>query len=226
MFGFYFFFLFFFVLFFCSLFFVRQCRTITQFVCVCFFFWIEIYASREDRRQTQPEPVPPTPEIIDKIKDYHSSGQYYNGPIHRLRPHYTQDKKQRLADDFTPCQKDFQVYKNRTGYVEIGRCLRHRICFGFHVGDCEGLNDIFSVLFMYWKEAPKVIIADFECNEGVYMTNREPGWSKEIVHAVDQFHSQPHTTCSPAVQAKTFKNANYFHSLMNDSGIYIYIFFF
>ena len=96
--------------------------------------------------------------------------------------------------------------------------MRHRICIGFHVGNTEGLNDIFSLLFMYWHEPPKVIVADFQCNEGVYMTNREPTWYKYVLHVVDQFHSEPHVTCSPTVHAKSFKNANHHHSQMNDSG--------
>lgn len=184
---------------------------------------IVYYEKRESKRAKSPVAATPTAEQISQVKNYRVSGQYYCQPMYRLRPQYTQDSSKHTneSEHFTPCNKDFMTFKNKTGYIEVFRCLNHRMCIGFHIGDQESINDIFSVLFQYWKTPPKVCVADFQCNAAVYISNREPEHFKEMVNIVDQFHSTDHVQCSPAVNAKYFKMANHRHSLMNDSGSYL-----
>ena len=189
---------------------------------------IVYWENRERKRAKSAPAVAPTPEIIAKVKNYRVSGQYYCQPMYRLRPKYSQDSSKHEHDNphFTQCNKDFMTFKNKTGYVEVVRCLNHRMCLGFHIGDQESINDIFSILFQYWREPPKVCVADFQCNTAVYIANREPFHFKTMVNMVDQFHSCVHVQCSPTVHAKYYKMANHRHSLMNDSGLLYFILYF
>lgn len=105
------------------------------------------------------------------------------------------------------------------GYVWILRCLKHGIGLGFHVGLNESPNDAFSAIFERFKEPPKVMVSDWECNVAIYCWNREPEYYEKVVHAVDEMHGAGHTRCSGAFQAKYFKESHMNYATINDSGI-------
>ena len=75
----------------------------------------------------------------------------------------------------------------------------HLICLSFHkMPNCEGRNDVFSAIFQYWNQAPKVIIYDFACQLGPYCMAREPEFFKDTLFAIDEMHANGHTYCSQA----------------------------
>lgn len=83
-------------------------------------------------RKQSPTPVEPTAEVEASIKDYRHSGQFYPGPIHRLRPQCSQDN---TKDQYNYCRKEYYDPKPQMGYLQIFRCLDHRFALGFHQGD-------------------------------------------------------------------------------------------
>ena len=159
------------------------------------------------------------PEIEAQIKDYRHSGQFYLGKMHRLRPKYSQDSKK---DEENYCRKEYHDPKKKMGYLEIIRCLNHRFALGFHQGETESINDIFSVVFQCWHKAPKVIVSDYHCVGAVYQANREPDFFKRTVNMVDAFHSRGHSKCSSGIHAQQFKSSHPEHAIMNDSGLYLF----
>lgn len=152
------------------------------------------------------------------MANYTKSGTYYPGGMRRVRPSYGQDTI-KATDDYTECCKEFPGFNKKMGNLEIIRCLDHRIGLGFHCAKTEGLNDVFSPLFEFWSTAPKVFVADFNCNAAVYCTNREPIFFEDCLFIVDSMHAKDHVRCSHAYHAPTFKRANAEHSRMNDSGV-------
>ena len=187
------------------------------------------YNDRIAVRDSQPEAVAVPPEIEAQIKDYRHSGQFYPGKMYRLRPKYSQDAKK---DEENYCRKEYHDPKKKMGYLEIIRCLNHRFALGFHQGETESINDIFSVVYQYWHEAPKVIVSDYHCVGAVYQANREPDYFKPTVNMVDAFHSRGHSKCSSGIHAQQFKSTHPEHAIMNDSGleanksVFYFLFFF
>lgn len=110
------------------------------FVCV----FTEFYSDRIAQRAKSDEAVPPSPEIEASIKDYRHSGQYYPGPMYRLRPKYSQDA---TKDGFNYCKKQYVDPKHKMGYLEIFRCLDHRFALGFHQGTHNKQNKIKLFVF-------------------------------------------------------------------------------
>jgi hypothetical protein len=130
------------------------------------------------------------------------TGCYYGKPPHRIRPHYEGrdvDNEHSITDDGT-CRKFYSTYKknNLSGGLMALWCP-HLTCVGFHmIPSCEGRNDVFSALFCYWKEAPKVVIYDFACQLGPYCMLREPEFFRNTLFVVDEMHAGTHKQCSQA----------------------------
>jgi hypothetical protein len=145
---------------------------------------------------------PATSMLSSDATDFEETGCYYGKPPHRIRPYYEGrdvDNERSITDDGT-CRKFYSSYKqnNLSGGLMALWCP-HLTCVGFHkMPSCEGRNDVFSALFCYWKEAPKVVIYDFACQLGPYCMLREPEFFRNTLFAVDEMHAGGHKQCSQA----------------------------
>ena len=73
----------------------------------------------------------------------------------------------------------------------------HLVCLGFHkMPKVEGRDDVFSALYCYFETAPSVVIYDFACQLAPYCMNREPEFFKKTLFAIDEMHSNGHSSCS------------------------------
>ena len=97
---------------------------------------------------------------------------------------------------------------------------------GFHIGNKEGPNDAFSVIYERYPTAPEVMAGDFQCNQSVYNWLREPDFYEHTINVVDDLHCMGHTRCSCSYHAKYFKEAHPMFAHVNDQGIFLLLFFF
>lgn len=136
------------------------------------------------------------------IQDWQQTGCYYGRKPCRLRPFYEGkdvDKTGNVIEEGT-CRKLYSTYgkKSLTGGLMALWCP-HLVCLGFHkMPNAEGRNDVFSAIFKYWEQAPKVVIYDFACQLGPYCLSREPEFFKDTLFAIDEMHANGHTQCSQA----------------------------
>lgn len=153
-------------------------------------------------------PVPTEDEYINQGDDWQRTGCFYGKAAYRPRPFYEGrdiDQVGNFQDEGT-CRKLYSTYGKNTltgGLMAIW--CPHLICLGFHkIPVAEGRNDVFSAIFKYWKEAPKVIIYDFACQLGPYCMSREPEFVKDTLFAIDEMHANGHANCSEACFASTY----------------------
>lgn len=104
------------------------------------------------------------------------------------------------------CSKYFSQYGQQrlTGGIMAVWCT-HSICYGFHcIPRGEGRNDVFSVLYTRWPEAPTHVIYDFACALGPYCMTREADFFAGTTFCIDHFHVMGHTKCSPSCFLRTY----------------------
>jgi hypothetical protein len=134
-------------------------------------------------------------------EDWQKTGSCYGRPPLRRRPIYEGvDEKDTVREgrEAGRCQKFYNTYGKQkfTGGVMAFWC-KHLTCLGFHIMPrAEGRNDVFSALYTYWPEAPKVIIYDFACQLSQYCMTREPEFFKNTLFAIDRMHAAGHVGCS------------------------------
>jgi hypothetical protein len=134
-------------------------------------------------------------------EDWKKTGSCYGHSPLRRRPIYEGiDEKDTVHEgrEAGRCQKFYSTYGKQkfTGGVMAFWC-KHLTCLGFHIMPrAEGRNDVFSALYTYWPEAPKVIIYDFACQLSQYCMVREPEFFKDTLFVIDRMHAAGHVGCS------------------------------
>jgi len=103
-------------------------------------------------------------------RDWEDNGAFYGHPPIRHRPYYEgRDNDKNIdASESGQCKKYYLTYGKQTltGGVLALWCP-HLICLGFHkIPRAEGWNDVFSALYVYFEQAPEVVIYDFVCCRG------------------------------------------------------------
>ena len=138
--------------------------------------------------------------------DWEDTGSFYGRPPLRHRPYYqNRDNSNSTSSadksDSGFCQKYYSTYKKQqslTGGLMAFWCP-HLICLGFHkIPRAEGRNDVFSGLYVYFDEAPEVVVYDFACQLSDYAMAREPEFFKDTLFVVDEMHAKGHSSCSQA----------------------------
>ena len=170
----------------------------------------EVYGLLAQRAQSIYEDILHSRNVILQSRPLHSmdkfefedTGCYYGRPPYRNRPFYEGRDVESVANvnKEGSCRKLYSTYgkKTLTGGLMALWCS-HLICLGFHkISKVEGRNDVFSAVFEYWKQAPKVIIYDFACQLGPYCMAREPEFFADTLFAIDEMHAKGHTHCSQA----------------------------
>lgn len=142
------------------------------------------------------------PEDGHTLQEWERTGCYYGQSPSRLRPFYEgrDVEKSVNMNDEGSCRKFYSTYgkKTLTGGLMALWCP-HLVCVGFHLmPKAEGRNDVFSAIFKYWSEAPKVVVYDFACQLGPYCMTREPEFFKDTLFVIDEMHAKGHTNCSQA----------------------------
>jgi Kyakuja-Dileera-Zisupton transposase len=135
-------------------------------------------------------------------REWEETGSFYGRPLIRYRPFYEgrDNDKDVDASETGRCKKYYSTYAQRTltGGIMAIWCP-HLICLGFHkIPKAEGRNDVFSALYVYFEQAPEVVIYDFACQLGTYSMSREPEFFKDTCFAIDEMHAKGHSSCSQA----------------------------
>ena len=135
-------------------------------------------------------------------RDWEDNGAFYGHPPIRHRPYYEgRDNDKNIdASESGQCKKYYSTYGKQTltGGVLALWCP-HLICLGFHkIPRAEGRNDVFSALYVYFEQAPEVVIYDFACQLSAYSMSREPEFFKNTCFAIDEMHAKGHSACSQA----------------------------
>jgi hypothetical protein len=136
------------------------------------------------------------------FREWEETGSFYGRPPIRHRPFYEgrDNDKQIDAAESGKCKKYYSTYGQQTltGGIMAIWCP-HLICLGFHkIPVAEGRNDVFSALYVYFEQAPEVVIYDFACQLGTYSRSREPEFFKDTCFAIDEMHAKGHSSCSQA----------------------------
>jgi hypothetical protein len=141
------------------------------------------------------------------------TGTCYARPALRQRPQYPSLPHDNFVDrnivsdlDGIGCPKHYQEYGTAglTGGLMALWCT-HSVCLGFHfIPKGEGRNDVFSALLCHWEVAPKVVVYDFACALAPYCMTREPGFFKDTLFVIDDFHASGHNKCSAACFLKNY----------------------
>ena len=97
------------------------------------------------------------------------------------------------------CNKKFDDLNGRNAMMQL-RCARHGVLIGRHmIKKGEGVNDIFSPIYCYWRKPPKIAISDFMCVGLPYGMSRDVKNWKGTLGALDEFHgAHNHFACSIA----------------------------
>ncbi|KAF6758653.1 hypothetical protein DFP72DRAFT_1032109 [Ephemerocybe angulata] len=168
--------------------------------------------------------------IPANANDWRKTGCFYSMPIVRHRPLYPRlekesirKKEEKLQEEAGKrgdrCGKYYSQYGERrlTGGIMVCWCT-HSICYGFHcIPFSEGRDDVFSAMVTRWHVAPKRVIYDFACALGPYCMLREPQFFGNTYFAIDHFHANGHTKCSPAAFLSEYSNVDPSLSAINSS---------
>ena len=136
------------------------------------------------------------------LREWEETGSFYGRFPIRHRPFYEGRDNDKAVDasETGRCKKYYSTYGQRTltGGIMAIWCP-HLICLGFHmIPQAEGRNDVFSALYVYFEQAPEVVIYDFACQLGTYSMSREPEFFKGTCFAIDEMHAKGHSSCSQA----------------------------
>lgn len=120
--------------------------------------------------------------------DWTTSGVLFDRAPYRHRPFYPglgeQERKGEEEVRADSCNKYYSSY-SATGKTS-GMCgfwCNHSIGVGLHfMSKAEGRNDVFSGIYAYWKECPKVIIYDYACSLASYCYLREFKFFSDVRH--------------------------------------------
>lgn len=168
--------------------------------------WLAIRAAQVYQLLSQHLTASPDPNLPQR--DWCQTGMCYGAPQIQICPKYpgipddglTEDK---LDKSDSECGKYYSTYKKAhlTSGLMVLWC-RHSICVGCHsIPTSKGCNDIFSAIYCYWPEAPKIIVYDFACQLAPYSWIQEAQFFRNTRFVVDQFHASGHTKCSRALSA-------------------------
>ncbi|KAF5342367.1 hypothetical protein D9611_001108 [Ephemerocybe angulata] len=176
--------------------------------------WVELRAATVLKAITvdkRPLPVFPKGHVV---ADWRLTGCFYSLAHIRDRPTYRGIRHDRTKEDSQrggdTCGKYFDEYgkDGMSGGIMAGWCT-HSVCYGFHcIPSSEGRDDVFSAMVTRWPVAPKHVIYDFACALGPYCMLREPEFFKDTLFAIDDFHAQGHTKCSPAAFLLEYASAD------------------
>jgi hypothetical protein len=142
-------------------------------------------------------------------REWEETGSFYGRPPIRHRPFYEgRDNTEKPVDasENGRCKKYYSPYRQQTltGGIMAIWCP-HLICLGFHkIPRAEGRNDVFSALYVYFEQAPEVVIYDFACQLGAYSMSREPEFFKDTCFAIDEMHAKGHSSCSQASYSSNY----------------------
>lgn len=101
------------------------------------------------------------------------------------------------VDDYEPnsCVKHSYAYSAKSGitYLYLVFCpVHYGFCWGYHILNCEGSKDPFSVLYQYLEKAPEAFIYDAGCIFSEYAHNREPKYFRDTEFFHDNWHGRAH----------------------------------
>lgn len=176
--------------------------------------WLEVRAGAVlDAIIVDKRPIPVFPKG-HVVADWRLTGCFYSLPHIRDRPVYRGIRHDRTKEDSRrggdTCGKFYDEYgkDGMSGGIMAGWCT-HSVCYGFHcIPASEGRDDVFSAMVTRWPVAPKHVIYDFACALGPYCMLREPEFFKNTLFAIDDFHAQGHTKCSPAAFLLEYASAD------------------